>query len=135
TTIAPLRRRTPRQWPIFSGCWRPDSTRRRIPTRWPTATGLGTRCRIRCRIRPSEGSAMGDGDPLVMDPTSGQYKKPASVRESGWFGTPYANEHDPSWEDVIAMVVIPGEPDRITAVADTWALLFTRMSEVKRVLD
>jgi len=78
---------------------------------------------------------MGDGDLVVTDPTSGQYKKPAPVRESGWFGTPYANEKDPSWEDVIAMVVIPGEPDRITAVADTWAVLFTRMGEAKRVLD
>jgi len=62
-------------------------------------------------------------------------EKPAPVRDSGWFGTPYANEHDPSWEDVIAMVVIPGEPDRITAVADKWTVLFTRLREVKRVLD
>src|SRR6185312_9461828 len=47
----------------------------------------------------------------------------------------YANEGNPSWEDVIAMVVIPGEPDRARLAADLWDKLFKEMREVKRVLD
>jgi hypothetical protein len=47
----------------------------------------------------------------------------------------YANEGDPSWEDVIAMVVIPGEPERARQAADLWDKLFKEMREVKRVLD
>src|SRR5690349_21233464 len=61
--------------------------------------------------------------------TSTQYGKAAPERNG------YANEGNPSWEDVIAMVVIPGEPDRARLAADLWDKLFKEMREVKRVLD
>jgi uncharacterized protein YukE len=42
----------------------------------------------------------------------------------------YANEHDPSWEEVIAMVVIPGHGEAITAAAGNWDLLLSRVKSV-----
>lgn len=68
-----------------------------------------------------------------------QYKTPAPDKSSGWawagFGDSYANESDPSWEDVIAMVVIPGDPDRVKAAAGMWDTLFSNIRDVKTLLD
>src|SRR5690242_15386176 len=65
----------------------------------------------------------------AADPYTTQYGK-AAPSQGG-----YANEGSPSWEDVIAMVVIPGEPERARLAADLWDKLFKEMREVKRVLD
>ncbi|WP_238006721.1 hypothetical protein KZZ52_46850 [Dactylosporangium sp. AC04546] len=66
-----------------------------------------------------------------------QYENPNEGDNGFWastFGTPYANEKDPSWEDVIAMVVIPGNPAAIEQAADEWRELLRRVHEVERVL-
>ncbi|MEV4513988.1 hypothetical protein AB0K00_34145 [Dactylosporangium sp. NPDC049525] len=63
-----------------------------------------------------------------------QYTEPTKSQDGGWFGDSYANEGDPSWEDVIAMVVIPGSPARIKQAADEWTALLSRLGEVERVL-
>ncbi|MEV0135868.1 hypothetical protein AB0H83_46435 [Dactylosporangium sp. NPDC050688] len=68
------------------------------------------------------------------DYTDQQYTQPTKSVDTGWFGDSYANEADPSWEDVIAMVVIPGSPARIKQAADEWSVLLQRLSEVERVL-
>ncbi|GAA1524860.1 hypothetical protein GCM10009827_046880 [Dactylosporangium maewongense] len=74
------------------------------------------------------------GDETNVDVTSSTYSKPAAANDGGWFGDSYANEGDPSWEDVIAMVVIPGSPARVRQAADEWTALLTRLGEVERVL-
>ncbi|WP_327004205.1 hypothetical protein OHA72_55715 [Dactylosporangium sp. NBC_01737] len=66
--------------------------------------------------------------------TDKQYTEPTKSQDGGWFGDSYANEGDPSWEDVIAMVVIPGSPARIKQAADEWTALLSRLAEVERVL-
>jgi hypothetical protein len=84
------------------------------------------------------------GDPPNVPATTGQYatdqyRNPTAERSNplGFLdlGTSYANEQDPSWEDVIAMVVIPGEPERIREAAGQWDVLFSRIEEVRRLLD
>jgi hypothetical protein len=50
-------------------------------------------------------------------------------------GDQYVNEADPSWEDVISMVVIPGQPDHIRNAAEIWGVLFTRIEQAKKLLD
>lgn len=62
-----------------------------------------------------------------------QYTQPKQ-NQSSFFGPAYANEGDPSWEDVIAMVVIPGSPARIKQAAGDWTVLLQRVAEVERVL-
>jgi uncharacterized protein YukE len=47
----------------------------------------------------------------------------------------YANEHDPSWEEVIAMVVIPGQPGSIREAAGAWDVLISRVEQVRSALD
>jgi hypothetical protein len=47
----------------------------------------------------------------------------------------YANEGDPSWEEVIAMVVIPGQPGAVRDAAGAWELLFSRIEQVRSALD
>jgi uncharacterized protein YukE len=42
----------------------------------------------------------------------------------------YANEHDPSWEEVIAMVVIPGHAEAIHEAAGNWEKLISRITSV-----
>ena len=42
----------------------------------------------------------------------------------------YANEHDPSWEEVIAMVVIPGHAEAIHEAAGNWEKLISRVTSV-----
>ena len=37
----------------------------------------------------------------------------------------YADEHDPSWEDVVNMVVIPGNAGGIYEAAGQWDVLLT----------
>jgi hypothetical protein len=70
--------------------------------------------------------------------TDQQYTQPTKSQGGGGFlglfGDSYANESDPSWEDVIAMVVIPGSPARIKQAADEWTALLSRLGEVERVL-
>ncbi|GGM05677.1 WXG100 family type VII secretion target [Dactylosporangium sucinum] len=79
---------------------------------------------------------MGGGtDPGDLGTT--QYENPNEGNNGFWastFGTAYANEKDPSWEDVIAMVVIPGNPAAIEQAADEWRELLRRVHEVERVL-
>lgn len=86
-----------------------------------------------------------------------QYEKPTDATgknqgDSWWKGIPvlgpgvslatnlmggdqYVNEADPSWEDVITMVVIPGQPDHIRNAAGIWGILFNRIEQAKKLLD
>jgi hypothetical protein len=50
-------------------------------------------------------------------------------------GDRYVNEADPSWEDVITMVVIPGDPGHIRTAAGHWEVLFRRVEQAKKLLD
>jgi hypothetical protein len=45
------------------------------------------------------------------------------------------NEKDPSWEEVITMVVIPGRPDSIKNTSQLWSVLFKRMNEAIHLLE
>ena len=47
----------------------------------------------------------------------------------------YANEHDPSWEEVISMVVIPGQPGQIRDAAGNWEVLFSRIDQARAAID
>jgi uncharacterized protein YukE len=47
----------------------------------------------------------------------------------------YANESDPSWEEVIAMVVIPGQPEAIRAAAGSWEMLLRGVQQVQTGLS
>jgi hypothetical protein len=47
----------------------------------------------------------------------------------------YANEHDPSWEDVIAMVVIPGHAEAINEAAGNWEKLLSRVTSVSQQIQ
>ena len=47
----------------------------------------------------------------------------------------YANEGDPSWEDVVNMVVIPGNDTGIYEAAGQWDLLLTRVRQVQTAID
>ena len=47
----------------------------------------------------------------------------------------YANEDDPSWEDVVTMVVIPGNDAGIHEAAGHWELLLTRVRQVQTAID
>ena len=47
----------------------------------------------------------------------------------------YANEGDPSWEDVVNMVVIPGNDAGIYEAAGQWDLLLTRVRQVQTAID
>src|SRR6185369_5018521 len=87
------------------------------------------------------------GDEPTVDPgvdpgvagAGAQYGKAAPPqRQSDWsnpWAPTWANEQDPSWEDVITMVVIPSNPGRIRAAAAYWRILFDRVSQVQRELD
>jgi hypothetical protein len=45
------------------------------------------------------------------------------------------NERDPSWEEVITMVVIPGRPDSIRNASQIWTMIFKRMNEAIHLLE
>jgi hypothetical protein len=47
----------------------------------------------------------------------------------------YADEHDPSWEEVISMVVIPGQPGQIRDAAGNWEVLFSRIDQARSAID
>jgi hypothetical protein len=47
----------------------------------------------------------------------------------------YANEGDPSWEDVVNMVVVPGNATGIYEAAGQWDLLLTRVRQVQTAID
>jgi uncharacterized protein YukE len=47
----------------------------------------------------------------------------------------YANEGDPSWEDVVNMVVVPGNDAGIYEAAGQWDLLLTRVRQVQTAID
>ncbi|MEV6344871.1 WXG100 family type VII secretion target [Actinoplanes sp. NPDC051851] len=50
-------------------------------------------------------------------------------------GDRYVDEANPSWEDVITMVVIPGEPGHIRSAAGVWQVIFSRIEQAKTLLD
>jgi hypothetical protein len=77
------------------------------------------------------------GTPNIPNAASAQYREAAPNQEHKTlgFGQSYTNEADPSWEDVIVMVYIPGEPGRVKAAAQGWRILFDRINEIKRLLD
>jgi hypothetical protein len=83
---------------------------------------------------------MGD-QPAVDTGVAGageQYRKAAPAQpQASWnpWAPTWANEKDPSWEDVITMVVIPSNPGRIRAAAAHWRVLFDRASQVQQQLD
>jgi uncharacterized protein YukE len=46
----------------------------------------------------------------------------------------YANEYDPTWEEVITLVVIPGQPGAIRDAAGRWELLLLRIEQIRSAL-
>lgn len=79
--------------------------------------------------------------------STAEYRAPISPRDSrpDWlpssplvdtiFGKGYVDEGDPSWEEVIAMVVIPGNPTAIYNAAGSWEVLFSRIEQAQAMLD
>ncbi|MEV6344869.1 hypothetical protein [Actinoplanes sp. NPDC051851] len=103
-----------------------------------------------------EGALTGDSTSSAGIPSSyDQYENPtdAAGKSQGyawWQGIPigtlgpatnmlggdrYVDEGDPSWEDVITMVVIPGEPGHIRSAAGVWEVIFSRIEQAKALLD
>jgi uncharacterized protein YukE len=75
-----------------------------------------------------------------------QYRNPTPTAPSGgieWLpDAPFAgngrrvcNEADPSWEEVVTMVVIPGHPDMIRDASGAWQVLFSRVEQARSLVD
>jgi len=60
---------------------------------------------------------------------------PANPVTNAIFGKSYVDEANPSWEEVITMVVIPGNPASIYNAAGHWEVLFSRIEEAKWMVD
>jgi len=85
----------------------------------------------------------------MTNPTdrNSEYRAPISSPDSGrpgWlpsqvgtaiFGKSYVDEANPSWEEVITMVVIPGQPDAIRNASGQWEVLFSRLDEARSMVD
>jgi uncharacterized protein YukE len=88
--------------------------------------------------------------PESPDFTDAQYRAPIQSPETGggssgieWLPTmPFAgngrrvcNEADPSWEEVITMVVIPGHPEKIREASGSWEVLFRNIEQARGMVD
>jgi uncharacterized protein YukE len=85
----------------------------------------------------------------MTNPTTPQdeYHAPITAPSSGggieWLprlpfaneGNKYVNEADPSWEEVVAMVVIPGNPDAVKNAAGAWEVVFEEIGQAKGLID
>ncbi len=60
---------------------------------------------------------------------------PSSPLADTLFGQGYVNEGDPTWEEVITMVVIPGNPQAIYEAAGSWQVVFSRVQQAQAMLD
>src|SRR5262245_42439022 len=60
---------------------------------------------------------------------------PPSPLADTLFGKAYVDERDPSWEEVITMVVIPGNPDAINDAAGAWEVLFGRIEQAHAMIE
>jgi uncharacterized protein YukE len=84
------------------------------------------------------------------DFTDAQYRAPIQSPETSgggsgieWLPTmPFAgngrrvcNEADPSWEEVITMVVIPGHPEKIREASGSWEVLFHNIEQARTMVD
>src|SRR2546427_11022606 len=80
------------------------------------------------------------------NPSQDEYHAPITAPSSGgveWLprlpfagdGNKYVNESDPSWEEVVAMVVIPGNPGAIHNAAGAWEVVFEQIGQAKSILD
>jgi len=79
-----------------------------------------------------------DGDyhnPISTPDTGRPGWLPSSPLGDSLFGKGYVNESDPSWEEVITMVVIPGDPSAIYRAAGAWEVLFSRIGQAKAMID
>jgi len=92
---------------------------------------------------------MSDYDDPVTDFTDSQYREPIQTPQSSgasgieWLPSlPFAgrgkrtcNEADPTWEEVITMVVIPGHPEKIREASGSWEVLFRNVEQAKGMVD
>jgi uncharacterized protein YukE len=72
-----------------------------------------------------------------MDAPSGGRPEwlPSSPLADTVFGKGYVDENDPTWEEVITMVVIPGNPQAIYEAAGGWQVVFSRVQQAQAMLD
>jgi hypothetical protein len=93
---------------------------------------------------------MSEYNPGVTDFTDAQYRAPIQTPPSGGGGggiewlpsMPFAgngkrvcNEADPSWEEVITMVVIPGHPEKIREASGSWEVLFRNVEQARGMVE
>jgi uncharacterized protein YukE len=92
---------------------------------------------------------MSEYDPGVTDFTDAQYRAPIQTPQTDGGGgiewlpsMPFAgrgsrtcNEADPTWEEVITMVVIPGHPEKIREASGSWEVLFRNVEQARGMVD
>jgi hypothetical protein len=92
---------------------------------------------------------MSEYNPGATEFTDTQYRAPIQAPATGGGGgiewlpsMPFAgrgkrvcNEADPTWEEVITMVVIPGHPEKIREASGSWEVLFRNVEQARGMIE